>query len=131
MSEDNSETNNEINLPNVDLRNTETCTWYVNVSVGDENYEYSCLFYDVYVFHDVNVSSISENQQALARGHKQYAYEIWNWNSKANLSYAPLSSHLIYGCLINPVTWSWDLWGNLPDFWRSSGQVIYHRGHTE
>ena len=34
-------------------------------------------------------SDIAENQKASAHGHKQYAYKIWNWNSKANLSYAP------------------------------------------
>ena len=27
--------------------------------------------------------------QASAYGHHQHAYEIWNWNSKANLTYAP------------------------------------------
>ena len=32
-------------------------------------------------------SNISENQQALAHGLQQYAYEIWNWNSRANWSY--------------------------------------------
>ena len=32
-------------------------------------------------------SDISENQQALDHGHKQYAYEVLNRNSKANLSY--------------------------------------------
>ena len=34
-------------------------------------------------------SDIAENQQASAYGHHQHAYEIWNWNSKANLTYAP------------------------------------------
>ena len=34
-------------------------------------------------------SDIAENQHASAHGHKQYACKIWNWNSKANLSYAP------------------------------------------
>ena len=34
-------------------------------------------------------SDIDENLYASAHGHKQYAYKIWNWNSKANLSYAP------------------------------------------
>ena len=34
-------------------------------------------------------SDIAENRHASAHGHKQYAYKIWNWNSKANLSYAP------------------------------------------
>ena len=34
-------------------------------------------------------SNIAENQQASAHGHQQHAYEISNWNSKANLSYAP------------------------------------------
>ena len=33
-------------------------------------------------------SDISENYQALTHDHKQNAYEIWNWNSKANSSYA-------------------------------------------
>ena len=34
-------------------------------------------------------SDVAENQQASVYGHCQHAYEIWNWNSKANLSYAP------------------------------------------
>ena len=34
-------------------------------------------------------SDIAENQQASAYGHHQHAYEIWNWSSKANLTYAP------------------------------------------
>ena len=34
-------------------------------------------------------SDITENLQVSAHDHKQYAYKIWNWNSKANLSYAP------------------------------------------
>ena len=34
-------------------------------------------------------SDITENRQTLAHGHKQNAYEIWHWNSKANSSYAP------------------------------------------
>ena len=34
-------------------------------------------------------SDIAENRQASACGHHQHAYEIWNWNSKANLTYAP------------------------------------------
>ena len=34
-------------------------------------------------------SDIAENRSASAYGHHQYAYEIWNWNSKANLTYAP------------------------------------------
>ena len=34
-------------------------------------------------------SDIAENQWASAYGHHQHAYEIWNWNSKANLTYAP------------------------------------------
>ena len=34
-------------------------------------------------------SDIAENQKASAYGHHQHAYEIWNWNSKANLTYAP------------------------------------------
>ena len=33
-------------------------------------------------------SDITENQNASAHSHKQHAYEIWNWNSKANLSNA-------------------------------------------
>ena len=35
------------------------------------------------------ISDFAENQQASVYGHYQHAYEIWNWNSKANLSYAP------------------------------------------
>ena len=31
----------------------------------------------------------TENKEASAHRHKQYAYEIWNWNFKANLSYGP------------------------------------------
>ena len=31
---------------------------------------------------------IAENHYASARSHKQYAYKILNWNSKANMSYA-------------------------------------------
>ena len=34
-------------------------------------------------------SDVAENQQASPYGHHQHAYEIWNWNSKANLTYAP------------------------------------------
>ena len=34
-------------------------------------------------------SDIAENQQASAYGCNQHAHEIWNWNSKANLTYAP------------------------------------------
>ena len=34
-------------------------------------------------------SDVTENQQAPAYDHHQHAYEIWNWNSKANLTYAP------------------------------------------
>ena len=33
-------------------------------------------------------SDIAESHKASAHGHKQYLYQIWNWNSKANLSYA-------------------------------------------
>ena len=34
-------------------------------------------------------SHIAENQWASTYGHHQHAYEVWNWNSKANLTYAP------------------------------------------
>ena len=34
-------------------------------------------------------SDIAENQQDSAHMHKQHVHEIWNWNSKAILSYAP------------------------------------------
>ena len=34
-------------------------------------------------------SDVAENQKASAYDHHQHAYEIWNWNSKANLTYAP------------------------------------------
>ena len=34
-------------------------------------------------------SDIAENQWASAYDHHQHAYAIWNWNSKANLTYAP------------------------------------------
>ena len=34
-------------------------------------------------------SDVAENQQASPYGHHQHAYEIWNWNFKANLTYAP------------------------------------------
>ena len=34
-------------------------------------------------------SDIAENQQITAYGYHQHSYEIWNWNSKANLTYAP------------------------------------------
>ena len=34
-------------------------------------------------------SDVAKNQQAPAYDHHQHAYEIWNWNSKANLTYAP------------------------------------------
>ena len=34
-------------------------------------------------------TDVAENQKATAYGHHQHAYEIWNWNSKANLTYAP------------------------------------------
>ena len=33
-------------------------------------------------------SDIADNRQASAYSHKGHAHEIWNWNSKANLSYA-------------------------------------------
>ena len=33
-------------------------------------------------------SDVTENQEASACGHHQHAYEIWNWNSKGNLTYA-------------------------------------------
>ena len=46
---------------------------------------------------------------SLTHDHKQYAYEIWNWNSKANLSYAPETmpptesryQTIQYGCLVD------------------------------
>ena len=42
---------------------------------------------------EVDIQSQSKvrvwSQQASAYGHHQHAYEIWNWNSKANLTYAP------------------------------------------
>ena len=34
-------------------------------------------------------SDVAQNQQASAYGHHQHAYEIWDWNSTANLTYAP------------------------------------------
>ena len=34
-------------------------------------------------------SDIAENQWASGHSNKQHAYEIWNWNSKANTSYTP------------------------------------------
>ena len=34
-------------------------------------------------------SDVAENQSASAYGHHQYAYEIWNWNSKGHLTFAP------------------------------------------
>ena len=34
-------------------------------------------------------SEIAENQKVSSHRHKQHAYEIWNWDSKANSSYAP------------------------------------------
>ena len=34
-------------------------------------------------------SDVTENQQVSACDHHQHAYEVWNWNSKANLSYTP------------------------------------------
>ena len=34
-------------------------------------------------------SEITDNQHASVHSHKQHAYEIWNLNSKANLSYIP------------------------------------------
>ena len=34
-------------------------------------------------------SDVAENQYASAYSHHQHAYEIWNWNSKTNLAYAP------------------------------------------
>ena len=33
-------------------------------------------------------SDIADNRYASAYSHKGHAHEIWNWNSKANLSYA-------------------------------------------
>ena len=35
------------------------------------------------------VSDIAKNQWTSAYGHHKHSYEIWNWNSKANLTYAP------------------------------------------
>ena len=35
----------------------------------------------------LKVTSLKINR-LLANGHKQHAYEIWNWNSKANMSYS-------------------------------------------
>ena len=32
-------------------------------------------------------SDVDENQWASAYDHHQHAYEVWNWNSKANLTY--------------------------------------------
>ena len=34
-------------------------------------------------------SDVAENQKPSAYDHHQHAYEVWNWNSKANLTYAP------------------------------------------
>ena len=34
-------------------------------------------------------SDVTENQQASAYDHHQHAYEVWNWNSKSNLTYTP------------------------------------------
>ena len=34
-------------------------------------------------------SHIAENQYDSAYSHHQHAYEIWNWNFKANFTYAP------------------------------------------
>ena len=34
-------------------------------------------------------SDVAESQLASAYDHDQHAYEVWNWNSKANLIYAP------------------------------------------
>ena len=34
-------------------------------------------------------SAVAENQQASAYDHHQHVYEVWNWNSKANLTYTP------------------------------------------
>ena len=34
-------------------------------------------------------SDVTENWHISAYGHHQHAHEIWNWNFKANLSYAP------------------------------------------
>ena len=34
------------------------------------------------------VSGVAESQWVSAYGHHKHAYEIWNWNSKANLTYA-------------------------------------------
>ena len=34
-------------------------------------------------------SDVAENHYTPAYDHHQHAYDIWNWNSKANLTYAP------------------------------------------
>ena len=34
-------------------------------------------------------SDVAKNQKAPAYDYHQYAYQIWNWNSKAKFSYAP------------------------------------------
>ena len=34
-------------------------------------------------------SDVAKNQYVPAYGHHQLAYEIWNWNYKGNLTYAP------------------------------------------
>ena len=33
--------------------------------------------------------NVAENQYGSAYDHHQHAYEVWNWNSKANLTYTP------------------------------------------
>ena len=34
-------------------------------------------------------SDVVENEKASAHDHHRHAYEVWNWNSKANLTYTP------------------------------------------
>ena len=34
-------------------------------------------------------SDVTENEYASAYDHHQHAYEVWNWNSKANCTYTP------------------------------------------
>ena len=65
-------------------------------------------------------SDVSEIQQALAHGPKQHACEIWNWNSKANLSYIPESCQLQ-----NPDTEKSNMAASRPfwkwHYWKSTG----------
>ena len=65
---------------------------------------------------------ISVKINTLAHGHKKHAYQIWNWNSKANLSYTPetmLSTESRYKkskLVARQPFWKWRCWKSISFF---------------